>query len=85
MKSLRSFDKFLEDEVSLNKSRLDRIEDGIRVVTNFLQNNEFFKHYFLEDAEGSYRQGTGMKPQKDRDDFDVDVLFRMSLIDDWEP
>jgi hypothetical protein len=85
MKLIHSFNQFLEDEVTLNKSRLDRIKKGISVVRDFLKDNELFGECFKSlTPQGSVRQETTIKPAKDGD-FDVDVLYEIEPVEGWEP
>ena len=42
MKFIESFEKFITDEVNLNKTRLDRITAGIDTVKTFLGNSKVF-------------------------------------------
>jgi len=85
MKLIHSFRAFIEDEVTLNKDRQNRIITGIQVVRDFLKENKIFGDNFKGvTAQGSVRQGTSIKPVDDND-FDVDLLFEMKMFDDWEP
>ncbi|HPL15907.1 MAG TPA: nucleotidyltransferase [Spirochaetota bacterium] len=86
MKLIQSFNDFLNNEVNLNQTRLDRAKNGISVVSNFLRENELFKQYYISvSPQGSYRQKTIIKPVTDEDEFDVDILFQLKSVDGWEP
>lgn len=86
MKLTHSFDSFLEDDVNLNKTRVEKITNGIKTVATFLKNNELFKNNFRSlTPQGSYRQKTIIKPVIDDADFDVDLLFEINRFDNWMP
>lgn len=86
MKFPNSFVKFLEDEVNLNKGRLDRIKSGIETVEAFLRNNVLFKNRISDiSPQGSVRQKTIIKPAKEHADFDVDLLCEMKFDSAWQP
>jgi hypothetical protein len=81
----KAIESFIEDSVALNDSRVERIEKGIEVIKNLLQNNDPYSDLYLDlDAQGSYRHGTAIRPAGD-DDFDLDLLFDMRPVDGWEP
>ncbi|PHV61934.1 SMODS domain-containing nucleotidyltransferase [Cyanobacterium aponinum] len=86
MKSINTFfNEFLRDEVNLNPTRLTIAKKGIEVITTFLKNNDLFKNNFIKiSPQGSYRQGTIIKPVDDRE-FDVDILLLLHEFDDWQP
>lgn len=77
---------FLEKHVELNEGREDRMESGISTVTSLVQKNEPFSDLFLSiSKQGSYRLETAIKPVKDNDDFDLDLLLLLERHEDWEP
>lgn len=86
MRFIQSFDKFLTDTVNLNQTRVDAVTSGVEAVRNFLENNELFSDLFKDvSPQGSYQQGTIIKPVSVEKDFDVDVLFEMEEVPEWEP
>lgn len=86
MKLIESFWRFLNTEVNLNKTRIERVKKGIEIVRKFLKNNEIFGEMFVSLVpQGSYRQKTIIKPPKEIDEFDVDLLFQLKEEVDWEP
>lgn len=77
---------FIKNFVDLNKSRIDRMEKGLEVVTALLKDNEPFKNLFIGVAkQGSFRHGTATRPVTEEDDFDLDILFEIKPIPDSEP
>ena len=86
MRFIQSFDKFLADTVNLNQTRVDAVTSGIETVEKFLKNNDLFGGKFLNvSPQGSYRQETIIKPVSDKKEFDVDILFEMKEVAEWEP
>ena len=85
MKFEKLFESFVADEVNLNPDRMKTAEEGIRVVKEFLESNEFFKDKIVGiSPQGSFRQNTIIKPNGSKE-FDVDMLMEVSEIDEYEP
>ena len=86
MKFIQSFDQFMSDTVNLNQTRVDAVTSGIGTVKTFLKNNELFGDVFKDvSSQGSYQQGTIIKPVSDKKEFDVDILFEMQEVPEWDP
>lgn len=82
---LTAYWKHFLEQVNLNQSRIDQLDDRVTAITNFLQGETGFG----SDAEdvipqGSYAQKTILKPVGAHE-FDADVLLQMTEQDDWEP
>jgi len=72
MKHVEAFKKFLDDHVNLNQSRLDALKGHVKAITNLLDNKlEGYRKY---SQQGSYALKTIIKPVKDNDEFDADIL-----------
>lgn len=85
MKHNPTFDHFLKEVVNLNKTRFNVAEKSIETMTNFLKKNEVFGPLFLDTSpQGSFRQGTIIRPPETGIDFDVDILFRLKAVEGWE-
>lgn len=85
MKFTHSLNKFLDEHVNLNKARVKRANEGFDTITSFLENAEATSELFIDTSqEGSLRQGTIIKPRKGATEFDVDVLLRVTPVEDWE-
>jgi Second Messenger Oligonucleotide or Dinucleotide Synthetase domain/Adenylyl/Guanylyl and SMODS C-terminal sensor domain len=85
MNLTHSFNQFLEEDVSLDATRLTRIKDGIDTVDRFVRNEATFGPLYVGlSAQGSYRQGTGIRPPNDTD-FDVDILLQLKPVAGWAP
>jgi hypothetical protein len=86
MKLEQSFANFLEKTVDLNPTRIEVAKSGINTMTNFLKANELFKDLFIDTKpQGSFRQGTIIKPSQENQDFDVDLLFELKVVEEWTP
>lgn len=86
MKLESSFSKFLENTVNLNQTRIDVAKSGIDTITTFLKSNELFGEIFIgTKPQGSFRQRTIIKPPKPDQDFDVDLLFELEPVKEWNP
>ena len=75
MKHTQYFNDFLADNVNLNQSRLDRLERHVGAIATFLKNekNEL-TGYRKYSPQGSYAHKTVIKPVKDDDEFDADIM-----------
>ena len=75
MKHTEFFNDFLNDEVNLNKSRLERLNTSVSAIQEYLSMNlEAFEK--IED-QGSYALRTIIRPVKDGQEYDVDILVYM--------
>ncbi|NIJ52191.1 nucleotidyltransferase [Dyadobacter arcticus] len=85
MKLTNYFKHFLENEVNLNSTRIDTLDDRTEAITNFLKNSQQFKDKFLDIIpQGSYAHKTIIKPLKVTDEYDADVLLYIKEFEDWE-
>ena len=86
MKNIEQFNTFLKDTVNLNQTRIDKATTAIKALTKFLKDNDNIKDKFISvTPQGSYRHQTIIKPPTDNNEFDVDLLFKMKEIEDFEP
>ena len=72
MKHIKYFNQFLENEVNLNKARIDTLNDKVRIITNLLKSK--LAGYQKRENQGSYAMKTIIKPPKDKD-FDADIMI----------
>ena len=72
-----------QEEVNLNQSRLDVLNDRVRAVNNYLKDN--LNGYQKIERQGSYALGTLIKPVDDDDEYDADIQIVMNPNPDWEP
>ncbi|MCK5199730.1 MAG: hypothetical protein KAR21_15340, partial [Spirochaetales bacterium] len=83
MKNINAFKAFLTDEVNLNQSRIDTLEQKIETIKTLLKDN--LDYYRKVEKQGSYAMQTIIKPVKENDEFDADLLIYFSEVEDWEP
>ena len=82
MKHIPYFQKFLSEEVDLNKTRLDRLNDSSAAVDTFLGAN--LEAYEKTERQGSYGLKTIIKPVGTRE-YDADMLLYMAYDENKEP
>ena len=75
MKHNEEFADFLPDHVNLNQSRIDVLEEHILAVTTYMKNNH--DGFRKTDKQGSHALGTIIKPVKEDDEYDADLLAIM--------
>lgn len=84
MKHIETFEYFLKEVVNLNKTRVEVAEASVETMTKLLKNNALFGPQFIcTAAQGSFRQGTIIRPADPECDFDVDILFEMKSVEGW--
>ena len=82
MKHIPYFQTFLSNEVNLNKTRLDRLNDSSSAVNTFLSSN--LDAYEKTERQGSYGLKTIIKPVGTRE-YDADMLLYMTYDENKEP
>ena len=83
MKHVGFFDDFLKGEVNLNQSRLNRLTDHVEAVQTFLGHN--LASYKKIERQGSYALRTIIKPVKDGQEYDADILVYIEHAVDRDP
>ena len=82
MKHNREFDAFLKDEVNLNQSRIDRLNGHVKAVSEFLSQN--LDPYMKVERQGSYALRTMIKPVREHQEYDADILLFMQPQKGWQ-
>ena len=82
MKHITYFQEFLDTEVNLNETRLQRLNQSSLAVNTFLSEN--LEAYQKTERQGSYGLKTIIKPVGNRE-YDADILVYMALDDKNEP
>ncbi len=82
MKHEKFFNQFMENEVNLNKDRLNKLQGRTRTIREFLRGN--LKGHQKMEHQGSYGTKTIIKPPKDKD-FDADMMVYVKENEDFEP
>ena len=75
MKHNNYFDDFLKDEVNLNETRLNSLNDKVRAVSEFLSQN--LDSFEKVERQGSYALLTIIKPVQNGQEYDADILLFM--------
>jgi hypothetical protein len=84
VKLVKNFNDFINNEVNLNQSRIDILENRVSTITSFISGNTFFKKYFITAIpQGSYSHRTIIKPTVKKAIFDADVVVYLKPIDGW--
>lgn len=83
MKHTQFFGDFLESEVNLDPTRLKRLNDHVDAVQTFLSQN--LEAYEKVERQGSYALRTIIKPVKDGQEYDADILLYMKYDNNKEP
>ena len=82
MKHIPYFQDFLSNEVDLNKTRFDRLNNSSSAVDTFLSSN--LDAYEKTERQGSYGLKTIIKPVGTRE-YDADMLLYMTYDENKEP
>jgi len=86
MKFTADFADFLEAEVNLNQTRIDRLQQSVGAIETYIANHAAFSDMFLDVIPaGSWAHRTIIKPVADTDEFDGDVLLFVKEQTDWQP
>ena len=75
MKHIAFFKEFLAEEVNLNQTRINVLNDRVASVKGFLKAN--LSSYQGLEKQGSYGLGTIIKPVRQGQEYDADVLLYM--------
>lgn len=75
MKHVAFFSEFLAEEVNLNQTRINVLNDRTASVKRFLKAN--LSSYQRLEKQGSYGLGTIIKPVRQGQEYDADILLYM--------
>lgn len=81
MKNHNDFHTFLNDEVNLNATRIKNLDEKTDTINRLLTDN--LVGYRKSERQGSYALGTIIKPVKEEDEFDADLLVFMKEQAEW--
>ena len=73
MKHIAFFNKFLREQVNLDQTRIDRLNQSVDAIKQFLSNN--LDGYISTEPQGSYALGTIIKPVDSNKEYDADILI----------
>ena len=85
MKLIEHFNSFLSNEVNLNQSRINRLQDHVNAISGFIQNSSDYEAKVLGfSPQGSWAHKTIIKPPRNKE-FDADLIVFVEPNDDLEP
>jgi hypothetical protein len=73
VKLVAQFDKFLKEEVNLNKTRITTLTDRVDAIQDFIRGSDWKPSVLRFSPQGSWAHKTIIKPPGSRG-FDADVL-----------
>jgi hypothetical protein len=82
MKHIPEFAKFLEDEVNLNKTRIDTLTKRVETIENFMRATEWNPIIRRVSPQGSWAHKTIIKPPGENG-FDADLLVFVNPVEGW--
>ena len=83
MKHTKFFNDFINNEVNLNETRLDRLNTGVSAIQEYLSKN--LESFEKSERQGSYALRTIIRPVKDGQEYDADILVYMQNEAGKEP
>jgi hypothetical protein len=84
MSIIDAFDAFLENEVNLNQSRLDSLDDRVSAIVTELKKDDVIGPMYQEHIpQGSWAHRTIIRPVGEFDEFDADFLLLLEENPDW--
>lgn len=84
MKLVDHFKTFLNEEVNLNKTRVELLSDSVEAVKSAIKSSDWGAKILDFAAHGSWAHGTIIKPLSGYE-FDTDLLVFVEPVDEWEP
>lgn len=85
MKHLTKFNAFLSDTVNLNQTRIDTLKSRTATIKSFIQDSNFGPDILEFSTQGSWAHKTIIKPVKDTNEFDADMVVYVGEVDGYEP
>lgn len=83
MKLVDHFNTFLEEEVNLNKTRINLLNDSVEAVKSAVKTSDWGPRILSFTAHGSWAHGTIIRPLSG-EEFDADLLVIVEPFADWE-
>lgn len=83
MKLIDHFNTFLDEEVNLNKTRVDQLASSVEAVKTAIKSSDWRPNILSFAAHGSWAHGTIIKPLTGRE-FDADLLVIVESVEGWE-
>lgn len=83
MKLADHFKKFLDEEVNLNKSRVDLLANSVEAIKTAIKASDWGPRILSFAAHGSWAHGTIIKPSTNGE-YDADLLVIIEPMAGWE-
>ena len=78
------FNKFISEVLPLDQARVNRIDSAWRHLIEVVGGDTAFVRYRPKIvAQGSYAAGTSVRPVRTGDEFDVDLVVKVTLPASW--
>jgi len=84
MKLVPQFEKFLADEVNLNKTRIKTLANGVNAIESFIRGADWKPLVLGFSPQGSWAHKTIIKPPGSAG-FDADLLVFIQAVHGWTP
>lgn len=82
MKLISDFKDFLNDTVNLNQTRIDRLDDRVEVIKDFIRSSDWEPRISVFIEQGSWAHDTIIRPV-DGGEFDADLLVKVHPVNGW--
>lgn len=82
MKLVSDFKDFLSDTVNLNQVRIDRLEERVETIKDFIRGSDWEPRISAFIEQGSWAHDTIIRPV-DGGEFDADLLVKVYAVDGW--
>ena len=79
MKLIQHFDDFLRDTVNLNQARIDRLNNHVEAIEQFVRDSEYKVEIRSFSPQGSWAHRTIIKPQNGKE-FDADLVVYVEPV-----
>lgn len=84
MKLVKHFNDFLQEQVNLNKTRIEQLERHVDSIQSFLKNSGYGAVIRSYSSQGSWAHKTIIKPLPGKE-FDADLVMFVDPVDGWTP
>jgi Second Messenger Oligonucleotide or Dinucleotide Synthetase domain len=84
MRLAAEFEKFLDEEVNLNKTRIETLKDRVQAIQEFLPSAGWGVRISRFSSQGSWAHKTIIRPPSEQR-FDADLLVFVHPVAGWRP
>jgi hypothetical protein len=82
VKLIDDFKTFMSETVNLNQTRIDRLEERVDTIKEFIRDSDWEPHISSFIEQGSWAHDTIIRPV-DGGEFDADLLVKVQAVDGW--